>query len=469
MRFDAAAIQPTQAIQDQWQLLDLRLLQHDPWKSIWYLHSQPPLYNAFCSLVLQLPRAMQVPIAASCFLALGLAFAASTYLLAVKLALPLWASAVLALAVVANPATILYENWLSWTYPAAVFVTGGAYLLVCYLRNKRWGWGLSSFACFAAVLLDDSVFQWIWLAALLLVLLLFTRFGWRRILAVSVLPLLIVAGWYVKDAVLFGTDTTSSWIGMNLASTTLGVAPPSQLRAMVHSGTLTPIALDAPFSGVNVFVPKYVKLHRTGVAALDEQYTANGGINFNNLAYIAVSNQYLSNDMNYIKRHPMRYLSNALTGLQIWMVPADQYAFLTPNFTHIARYARLYDSGVLWQAMSAPTQAPGLRPSLGGPPPGKDELSYFKILEYTLAILVLPIMIFSRRRDRVMAGILAVIWTTIVYDLLATSLISLGDNNRFSFEVGALPLVAAASAALFIIDWVRGRRSMSRIGPQSPS
>src|SRR5690349_17846868 len=39
------------------QLLDVRLLRDDPFVSIYYLHSQPPLFNAFTALVLQLPHA----------------------------------------------------------------------------------------------------------------------------------------------------------------------------------------------------------------------------------------------------------------------------------------------------------------------------------------------------------------------------------------------------------------------------
>ena len=37
-----------------WQYIDISLLQHNLGQSIWYLHSQPPLYNLFLGCVLKL-------------------------------------------------------------------------------------------------------------------------------------------------------------------------------------------------------------------------------------------------------------------------------------------------------------------------------------------------------------------------------------------------------------------------------
>ncbi|HET7523739.1 MAG TPA: hypothetical protein VFJ79_06310, partial [Acidimicrobiales bacterium] len=48
VRFDASALHPATATQVQWQLLPLGLLRHDLGRSLWNLHSQPPLYNLFC-------------------------------------------------------------------------------------------------------------------------------------------------------------------------------------------------------------------------------------------------------------------------------------------------------------------------------------------------------------------------------------------------------------------------------------
>src|SRR6266568_2252813 len=36
-------------------ILDRELLLNDLWRSLWYLHSQPPLFNLFVALILRIP------------------------------------------------------------------------------------------------------------------------------------------------------------------------------------------------------------------------------------------------------------------------------------------------------------------------------------------------------------------------------------------------------------------------------
>jgi hypothetical protein len=71
VRFDMT---PVSGQVDVWQLLDLNQLQHNLIQSIWYLHSQPPLYNLFSGLLLQLPPRMigALLVSASILFALGM-------------------------------------------------------------------------------------------------------------------------------------------------------------------------------------------------------------------------------------------------------------------------------------------------------------------------------------------------------------------------------------------------------------
>ena len=153
-------------------MLDTHLLTHDTVQSLWHLHSQPPLFNLFCGILLHLPLGVQQPVAAGCFWLLGLLLACSTYLLLVELHVPPWAAAIMSLIVVANPATVLYENRLSWSYPAASLLTVSAYCCARFMKTRHTGWGVACFACFGLVVLDDSTYQWVWLVAVLAVFLL---------------------------------------------------------------------------------------------------------------------------------------------------------------------------------------------------------------------------------------------------------------------------------------------------------
>lgn len=434
-------------------MLDVHLLAHHLIQSLWYLHSQPPLENLFCGILLHLPLGLQQPIAAATFWVLGLILASTTYLLLVELRAPVWAATAVTLVVVLNPATILYENWLSWSYPAAALLTAGSYCGARFMRTRHSGWGLASLSCFAAVVLDDSTYQWPWFAAVVVVFFLIVRPSWRRIMVISAVPALLVAGWYAKNAFLFGTYTTSSWMGMNLASTTLSLAPHDQLTDLLREGRIGPIVSDVPFSVISTYDPRFVRVSFSGPRAVHARFKSDGATNYNNLVYVGVSDQYLHDDLAYIASHPLGYVRNASLGGRVWFVPADQYPLASDgyagNLAHIGGYMRFFDVAVLWQAHQS--FLVGFRAATTGSAPSAGAYSYFTIAAFVLAALCMPIALYRRRRHRAFVGAMSVMLLTVAYSYLGTSLLSLGENMRFRFELGSLPLVlaAAALAALF--------------------
>jgi hypothetical protein len=471
IRFDAIALHPRGSSEDLWQLLDTPLLSHDLVQSVWYLHSQPPLFNLYCGILLHLPLGMQQPVAAGCFLILGLLLAGSTYLLLAELHVPPRVSAAVSLVVIANPATILYENWLSWSYPAASVLTAGAYCCARFMKTRRTGWGVGCLTCFAMVVLDDSTYQWVWMVAVMAALFFYMRPMWRQVFLVTAIPLLLVGGWYAKNAVIFGTATTSSWFGMNVASTTIARAPQVQLKQLVLEGHLSPIATKIPFEPVGVYDPQFVHTGTTGIRTLDSRLKSDGATNYNNLAYVAVSNLYLQADLAYIRMYPGAYARNVALSAAVWFIPADQFQ-LPSNFyagdgARISGYETLYDAAILWQAHSGVKAE--FRAATTGAAPSTGEYSYSTVIEYVLALLVAPFVIIRRRRSRYFAGTLVVLWLTVTYSFLATSLTSLGENMRFQFELGGLPLVLAVAVLASLVRSVQTTRRSNAEETSAPS
>ena len=105
------------------QYLDPELLRHHLAQSVWYLHTQPPLYNLFLGVVLKLFPGHEGLAFHAVHLALGLAFCLALYLLLAGFSLPRPAAAAIALAVSVSPAAILYENRLFYDYPVLVLLT----------------------------------------------------------------------------------------------------------------------------------------------------------------------------------------------------------------------------------------------------------------------------------------------------------------------------------------------------------
>jgi hypothetical protein len=466
------ALNPSAQGSVAWQVLDRHLLRSDLIGSVWYLHSQPPLFNLVCGLLVKLPTAAQRPVSMAIYMALGLVLVLSAYLTMVALRVPAWLTMAVSLLIVLDPSNVLFENWLFYAYPTTAALSVGALCCIRYLQCRRNVWGIGLFGALSAVVLLDSTFQIVWILLVGAIVLVASKRQWRSVAAVAIVPLVVVGGWYVKDALQFGTLTTSSWYGMNLARTTLSQAPPAVLDHLVRNGTLDPLAKVQPFAPVSFYIPQFTRVGHTGHAVLDSRFKTlppNTNIllryantNFNNLVYVQVSRRYLRDDLAYIRAEPTRYLATVARAGTLWFVASDDYDFVQPNRSAIESWAHLYDLAVDWQ----PERDQHIQlNSFRGMGPHAGQVSYGTVLVFLVALIGGPLAIWRRRdRDRAGATTLAVLWTTIVYAAVATSFVEFGENERFRFELGPLPLILAAGVVGAFVA-ARGDRGQPISGP----
>jgi hypothetical protein len=436
------------------QLLGVRLLKGQLLTSVWHLNSQPPLFNLYCGLLLRLPHGAQRPVAWATFMAAGLVLVVATYLLLVELSVSVPVALVVGLLLVAGPSQILYENWLFYALPSATTLTLTVLFFARYARRQWWVDGLACFICVSGLALLDSTYQAAWVIGVCVLAVLVFRARLRQLVVVAALPVLVFAGWIVKDALMFGTFTTSSWVGMNLSNVTLQPAARSgHLRVLVKEGKLSRLALVGAFKPVSAYSPKFVPAPHTGVAALDDRFANTTWPNFNNLVYVHVSSSLLADDLRYIRMEPGRYLHNVGIGAAIWLTPADQYPFVYQNWLKIRPLVTTYDAGLGWQAEQAPGQIIALRGVEGDAPPSA-QISYSTVLIYAVALVGTPVVLWFRRRhlDRGTVGTLVLLWGTIGYAYAASSLLDLSENNRFRFELGPAPLVLAIVVGLLGVE-----------------
>ncbi len=405
------------------------------------MHSQPPLYNLLCGVLLHLPTGTSNLSAALLFAAMGVLMVCSAYLLLVELGIGVRLSTAVSIGLVADPSTALYEHWLSWSYPTATALTVGVYLLVRFARSRSARCAALAAACFTAAVLTDPTFQWPWLAAAVGALLVAAGPHWRRAVLGASVPVVIVAGWYVKDAAQFGTATTSSWLGMNLWQSTLGQASAAELGGLERHATVDQLAGVRPFQAVSVYEPRFGKEAPTGVAALDRRTSELGVPNFNNIIYVKLSGHYLRDDLSYIAARPGGYALAVSRSLRLWSIPSDQYVWPERDGSPLAGYARFFDRVLLLQARSAPDAVVDSDFSGVGPRPA--QLSWAVVLMTLVDVFVAPAALWMRRRDRVWLASGTLMWITFIYSLLVTSSTEVGENMRFRFELGCLPLVLA--------------------------
>ena len=436
------------------QVLAVGLLRHHLVTSVWHLDSQPPLFNLYSGVLLHLPPGAFRPVAWVSFMVVGLVLVVATYLLLVELRVAPTLALVVALVVVVDPTQILYENWMFYAYPSAALVVLGALLFARYVHSRSWGYGFAFFWCVSALALLNSTFQAVWVVAVLVLAVVVLVDRTRQVLAVAALPVLLVAGWVAKDYVMFGTLTTSSWVGMNLANVTLKQARPAQLRAMVRHHELTPLALVGPWKAVASYSPRYVAVPRTGVAALDDPYGNRPAFaNFNNLVYVTVSSELLADDLRYIEHHPGTYAGHVALGATIWLTPSDQYPFVYGNWLKVRPLVDGFDVALGWQADQAPAATTAFR-ALDGQYPRASQISYSTVLVYAVGLFGTPLFLWLRRRrvDGATVGVMVLLWGTTAYAYVASSLLDVSENNRFRVELGTAPLVLAITVVLWSVE-----------------
>ncbi|MGQ9708430.1 MAG: hypothetical protein ACUVUR_06090, partial [bacterium] len=203
-----------------WQYIDPQLLVTNFWRSILYLHSQPPVMNIFLGLILRFFPGWEANAFWLCYLSLGLILTVCLYLLLKNLGiLPPIATVLTALFII-SPACILYENWLFYTYPVCFLLLFSALFWVKFIKQPKFIYALLFFFSLGFVVLMWSLFHLIWFLAIAGALLTLRRQNYKPIALGFILPFLLVTGWYVKNAILFNQFTASTWFGMNFSKMT---------------------------------------------------------------------------------------------------------------------------------------------------------------------------------------------------------------------------------------------------------
>ena len=117
LQFDADTITRT------WHFIDIYLLKNDLWRSIFYLHTQPPLLNLLTGIGLQLFPESYASLFRGFFLLGGFLLTLALYFLGNRLGFPKYLSAILAAWFAISPATLVFENYYFYTYPTTILLT----------------------------------------------------------------------------------------------------------------------------------------------------------------------------------------------------------------------------------------------------------------------------------------------------------------------------------------------------------
>jgi len=310
-----------------WQYIDPVLLRGHLWQSLFYLHGQPPLFNLFLGVVVSVFPGHEETAFHAAYFGFGLMLAVTLYLLMLRLGDSMAWAALLTIGLGVSPACLAFENFLFYSYPVAAVLLLSGLFLHRFLENGHRLDGGIFFMLLAVLVLSRTIFQLVWLGAVAAGLLAASHWHGRglgrRILLTAAVPVLLAFSLYAKNAVVFGGFSSSTWLGMNLATMTVQVIPPEERLSLVAQGKISDVSLVVPFEPLDRY-PERFRDAPTGIPVLDEITKPGGDPNFNNLAYIGIARAYEQDAFTSLREDPDEYMDMVLVACWNYLRPSSQ-------------------------------------------------------------------------------------------------------------------------------------------------
>ncbi|KKC26056.1 hypothetical protein WP12_10600 [Sphingomonas sp. SRS2] len=442
------------------QIIDLELLRHDLWRSLYYLHTQPPLFNLLIGLTLKLGLAAfpWVMLLIYGVVTLGgiLAFHAVAADISGRPRLSFIVAAWLCVApsVLLFSQKLYYDGLVPWMLMMALW---GLHSGAVRRSGPRLLFGFSMLA--ATILLRAMIHPLLLFLAAGIMVALFP--GQRRRLIVTAIgPAAAILLVLAKNFMVFGIVQLSSWAPLSLGHTTVERLPVATRIELMHQGKLS------RFAPVSVFAPPgdYLKVMpapaKTGVPLLDNMEKSSGEANWNHVLYTKIGPERVHDALFAMRYAPASFAKVLVTSLYHFHRPASEFKGLERNLAHIRGWDRFSNAVIglqptAWFGSSLDKQRPQsiwLQPS-------------YSALLLTLAFLgagfaclaaLLRAVRLRQRPDESLA-IPIIIAGFGLFVIMVSSSFDVWENNRAHYDIAPVLLLGAL--------WFVGRRPRSAEAP----
>jgi hypothetical protein len=348
----------TDPLQDYWQYLDQELLRTRLGESLFYLHTQPPLFNLFLGLVLK-STDFPLTVLHGLYLGMGLALYLCLYALMRELRVSRGVAVATATLFLVSPSFVLYEHWLYYSFPVALALVVSALCLSRLLRTGSTG-AIAGFVTSLLMLCGTwSLFHLLYFVLAVALAARLRRGSSRRIIAAAALPFLLVLSVYVKNQVVFGQFTASTWMGMNFWAFTGDQVSLEVRWQMVSDGRLSPVSVVPRFSELKHYPTAYQQCPGyEAVPALATPYKKSGRTNYNHHAYVAISAWYMRDALVLLRLNPKMPLHAMLTAWGTYYRSSTDYPFLKKQ--PIAKWIEWWDRLAYGQISYRSLVVPGI-------------------------------------------------------------------------------------------------------------
>jgi len=424
VQFDAGTINRT------WHFIDIYLLKNDLWRSIFYLHTQPPLMNLLTGIGLQLFPGSYASVFRTFSLVGGFLLMLAIYFLGNRLGFPKYLSIILSAWFAISPATVVYENYYFYTYPTTILLTLSAVFLFRFLKKERAMDGLLFSFMLAANALTWSLFHLIWLLGCFCIVAFLLKGNRRKALWLAPAFLLVFA-WYAKNGILYDSFTASSWAGLNLFKTVTIHIPGKIRKQWVKEGVVSELALVPPYRSPDVYLEYFPETPITGIPLLDDINVSTGYRNQHHLSYVYAGERYLKDSVRMIIHAPRYYLNTIPYSLYVYLHSASDYEPIYGIRVPIDRWDTTWNRlfYVQWQKDESVVE----RASTFSP----DHVAWWLTIGFIVVIIATPVYLWHQRAHihNLDYGLILFMFWNILFVSAAGILLDLGENNRTRFGI----------------------------------
>jgi hypothetical protein len=384
---------------------------------------------------------------------MGLTFFIAIFILMKKLGTREDIGFILTVLFMINPSTILYENWLFYTYPVAFLLVLSTLTLLNFTDKKQIKGGHAFFNLIAILVLLRNTFQFIWFL-LWVGIVAWIKKSYKKVFLAVLIPFIIIFLLCFKNWVLFKSFSTTSKTATIYQIIFNLVIPNASYEQMVEAAKAKPISFTLLpefcfLEDIGEWAFKNVPMKKTGISVLDNYYKRSGFKNFNSVYHIYTA-EAVQEDMYYMLKHyPQQSLLASYYGYKIYFFPGPTDVKFE-NREYLASYENIYH--FMFHHLNSINQKGLYNNHLTG----YSEFLELKwdalssILYCTRVILFVIIIVFGIRftyreykRDKcgkLFLASLFMVFNIVYLTIISNTFCSIG-NNRYRYEIDAFYLI----------------------------
>jgi hypothetical protein len=455
LRFEAA-----RPLADFFQIVDPVLLRDRLFETAWYMHTQPPALNLFIGLVLKATPSIDAAsvVFAVCWLVLGVLLSVLLYQLQREFSVyPVVAMLTTAWFIV-SPGVVLFENLLIYEYPLLVMLLLATLALGRFVRTGKIVYAGTFFTALVLLAFTRSLFHLLWVVLVVAGCLWASRAANRSksVWVLATLQVALVFGLFLKNYLLYGQFTSSTWLGVNLCTLTTHQLPDDLRQQLIRDGVISGAsAVDAPAS-LRYYANYFHPVPKTGVPILDQDVDSTGRDNFNNLEYFQVY-KYTAQDAKVVlKRYPQVLAKSMAVAWFTYFFPTGDFPDFRVNRPKIFGWDRAFNVVFFGQWKDATDRKALRREGIG---PG--------LILYmgTYLVIALPLLFgygcwrwwrawTITPRDRAFLASLGFMLFNIFFVTGVANTLSSFENNRYRFPLDGYFVTLLGMA---ISQWLESR------------